>query len=622
MSAGQDARFQDKQKKLMKEMKFPKELDLKVNLKKIDWTVMKEWIAKRVTELLNFEDEVVIGYIFEQLDPSKVSNGKEIHVNLVPFLEKNTSLFTKELWSMLHSANQTESGIPLPLLEAKHEELKKRKQQEEELQEQMRKRREESARLRALEEEQRREEREKERAVAREKDKEREREKPLENDRDDDMAERPVDRDRPPDRERPVDRRRERDRPTDKERDRDHGFDRERPREREFERDGARDRPREREFDRENDRARPRERDREFDRGSERDRPRERDRPFARDNDRDGTREREAPRERPPGRERDFDPDQDRDKSRGKDREFDRDRERDRERGGGVDRNRDRGRPRDFDRDREGDRPRGGFRERERPYERERFYERERDWPRLADRAPDRPREQEREPAEPVERSGNREGNSYRAPDDGYLETRGRRPESARPARDDMDYPRKTSPIPMDHIAASPMENDERMKRAVSEEPARNEFYVKTPSPGVLLLEANDDYETRAATPVLDAELADPDRAGTYEEPAAAAVVEDVDIDAGVKEKKKKHKKEKKKHKKEKKEKKAKKEKSRHEPVVGDEDMHDAPEGGMPGLDHNGAQGQDDEDDIEMLRQRALQAVAHSHRKRPHEGLG
>ena len=41
-----------------------------------------------------------------------------MHVNLTPFLEKNTTLFMKELWTLLASANQTASHIPQPLLEA------------------------------------------------------------------------------------------------------------------------------------------------------------------------------------------------------------------------------------------------------------------------------------------------------------------------------------------------------------------------------------------------------------------------------------------------------------------------------------------------------------------------
>lgn len=56
-----------KNKKLMKSMKFPSELDLPVNLKKVNWTVMKDWIAKRITELLGIEEEVLIGMVFNEL---------------------------------------------------------------------------------------------------------------------------------------------------------------------------------------------------------------------------------------------------------------------------------------------------------------------------------------------------------------------------------------------------------------------------------------------------------------------------------------------------------------------------------------------------------------------------
>lgn len=34
--------------------------------------MMKSWIAKRVTELLGLEDEVVIGYIYEQMESEEV----------------------------------------------------------------------------------------------------------------------------------------------------------------------------------------------------------------------------------------------------------------------------------------------------------------------------------------------------------------------------------------------------------------------------------------------------------------------------------------------------------------------------------------------------------------------
>ncbi len=34
---------------------------------------MKGWVARRITELLGIEDEVVVGYVLEQLDNKEVS---------------------------------------------------------------------------------------------------------------------------------------------------------------------------------------------------------------------------------------------------------------------------------------------------------------------------------------------------------------------------------------------------------------------------------------------------------------------------------------------------------------------------------------------------------------------
>ena len=63
-------------------MKFPKEYDAKVDLKKVNWEVMKTWIASRVTELLGVEDEVLVGYVYEQLEHKTVSVITRISGNL------------------------------------------------------------------------------------------------------------------------------------------------------------------------------------------------------------------------------------------------------------------------------------------------------------------------------------------------------------------------------------------------------------------------------------------------------------------------------------------------------------------------------------------------------------
>uniref|UniRef100_A0A674ER80 Serine/arginine repetitive matrix 1 n=3 Tax=Salmoninae TaxID=504568 RepID=A0A674ER80_SALTR len=67
-SAEQDNRFSNKQKKLLKQLKFAECLEKKVDMTKVNLEVVKPWITQRVTEILGFEDDVVIEFIFNQLE--------------------------------------------------------------------------------------------------------------------------------------------------------------------------------------------------------------------------------------------------------------------------------------------------------------------------------------------------------------------------------------------------------------------------------------------------------------------------------------------------------------------------------------------------------------------------
>jgi serine/arginine repetitive matrix protein 1 len=131
-------------------------------MRKVQMEVLKPWIATRVTELLGFEDEVLINFIFGLLD-AKVSfsflfysafsdspsvllffsltantlvvpqlvlqevDGKQIQIQLTGFMEKNTAKFMRELWGLLLSAQQNASGVPQQFLDAKAEEIIKKK---------------------------------------------------------------------------------------------------------------------------------------------------------------------------------------------------------------------------------------------------------------------------------------------------------------------------------------------------------------------------------------------------------------------------------------------------------------------------------------------------------------
>ena len=89
--------------------------------------MIKPWITKRVTELLGFEDEVVINLAISQLEDQNINNPicpKHMQINLTGkfimcrslhckkgFLERNAEVFMKELWNLLLSAQESEGGI-------------------------------------------------------------------------------------------------------------------------------------------------------------------------------------------------------------------------------------------------------------------------------------------------------------------------------------------------------------------------------------------------------------------------------------------------------------------------------------------------------------------------------
>ncbi|EOY33952.1 Splicing factor PWI domain-containing protein, putative isoform 2 [Theobroma cacao] len=125
-SADQDTRFSNKQAKLLKSQKFAPELDHLVDMTKVEMDVIRPWIATRVTELLGFEDEVLINFIYGLLDGKEV-NGKQVQISLTGFMEKNTGKFMKELWTLLLSAQRNASGVPQQFLDAKEEETRKKK---------------------------------------------------------------------------------------------------------------------------------------------------------------------------------------------------------------------------------------------------------------------------------------------------------------------------------------------------------------------------------------------------------------------------------------------------------------------------------------------------------------
>ncbi|KAK3807845.1 MAG: PWI domain-containing protein [Benniella sp.] len=121
-SADQDARFSDKQKKLLRSMTFPPEFNQKVNMKKVNVSVIKGWMARRVNQLLGIDDEVVVDYAFGMLEENE-PDPKTMQINLQGFLDKNAQVFVLELWKLLLSAQTSLGGIPQQFIDKAKEEL-------------------------------------------------------------------------------------------------------------------------------------------------------------------------------------------------------------------------------------------------------------------------------------------------------------------------------------------------------------------------------------------------------------------------------------------------------------------------------------------------------------------
>ncbi|KAH6557727.1 hypothetical protein KP509_1Z098000 [Ceratopteris richardii] len=128
-SADQDTRFSNKTAKLLKTQKFAPELDQLIDMTKVHLDSMRPWIANRVTQLLGFEDEVLINFIYGLLE-EKIADGKQIQIQLTGFMEKNTGKFMRELWGLLISAMNSTTGIPQQLLDEKAEEARLKKAEE------------------------------------------------------------------------------------------------------------------------------------------------------------------------------------------------------------------------------------------------------------------------------------------------------------------------------------------------------------------------------------------------------------------------------------------------------------------------------------------------------------
>lgn len=117
-------------------------------MSKIKLDVIKPWIQDKITEILKIDDDVVVDFVYNQLDEKVNSyfkfmyfqlggmilmflqypDPKKIQINLTGFLHgKNAREFMAELWALLIQAQENPTGIPDSLLDVKKEELAKKR---------------------------------------------------------------------------------------------------------------------------------------------------------------------------------------------------------------------------------------------------------------------------------------------------------------------------------------------------------------------------------------------------------------------------------------------------------------------------------------------------------------
>ncbi|CAK5284316.1 unnamed protein product [Mycena citricolor] len=123
-SAEQDRRFVDKEAKLLRSTKFPANFESKVDMRKVNLNVIRPWIAKKIVELVGFEDDILIGYALELLD-EPAPDPRKLQLSLQAFLNKDAPTFMAALWSLLIEAQSEVTGVPRTFVEEKKEELRR-----------------------------------------------------------------------------------------------------------------------------------------------------------------------------------------------------------------------------------------------------------------------------------------------------------------------------------------------------------------------------------------------------------------------------------------------------------------------------------------------------------------
>jgi serine/arginine repetitive matrix protein 1 len=117
--------------KALKATKFPSNFHQTVDITKVNRPVLIQWIERKITECLGFEDEIVQSTAVNLFLPEFSDEGttvvldpRKAQIALCGFLgDEQAATFCSQLWDLMLDASTQPAGIPRKLLEEKKKEL-------------------------------------------------------------------------------------------------------------------------------------------------------------------------------------------------------------------------------------------------------------------------------------------------------------------------------------------------------------------------------------------------------------------------------------------------------------------------------------------------------------------
>ncbi|QDS68085.1 hypothetical protein FKW77_010015 [Venturia effusa] len=126
-----DMELDPSEKKILKNTVFPPDFNKKIDIKKVNVEVIRQWYHARCAEMMG-DDDIAPEFGWQILTQGSNSpNIKHFQIKMLGFLDKKAAKFSKELWALFLSAQENSNGVPPQLLEAKKEELLKQREERE-----------------------------------------------------------------------------------------------------------------------------------------------------------------------------------------------------------------------------------------------------------------------------------------------------------------------------------------------------------------------------------------------------------------------------------------------------------------------------------------------------------